>query len=41
MKKQFIALVAASALALPALAAAPYYIAGDFNSWERQRQPDD
>lgn len=33
MKKQFIALVAASALALPALAAAPYYIAGDFNAW--------
>jgi len=33
MKKQFIALVAASTLALPALAAAPYYIAGDFNSW--------
>jgi hypothetical protein len=33
MKKLFIALFTAGALALPALAAAPYYIAGDFNGW--------
>ena len=33
MKKLFIALLTAGALALPALAAAPYYVAGDFNGW--------
>ena len=31
--KKFLAIVAAASLALPALAAAPYYIAGDFNGW--------
>jgi hypothetical protein len=33
MKKLLISLITAGALALPALAAAPYYVAGDFNGW--------
>ena len=31
--KKFLGILAAAALALPAIAAAPYYIAGDFNGW--------
>ena len=31
--KKFLAIVATASLALSALAAAPYYIAGDFNGW--------
>ena len=33
MKKLIITIITASALALPALGAAPYFIAGDFNGW--------
>jgi PEP-CTERM motif len=33
MKKLLLSVLTASALALPALGAAPYYIAGDFNGW--------
>jgi hypothetical protein len=33
MKKLIITILTTGALALPALAAAPYYIAGDFNGW--------
>jgi hypothetical protein len=33
MKKLLLAIVASAALALPSQAAAPYYIAGDFNGW--------
>ena len=33
MKKQYIALLTAGALALPALAQTNYYVAGDFNGW--------
>jgi hypothetical protein len=31
--KRLLILISVAALALPALAAAPYYIAGDFNAW--------
>ena len=33
MKKLLIAFITVGALVLPALAAAPYYVAGDFNGW--------
>jgi hypothetical protein len=33
MKRLLIAFLTAGALTLPALAAAPYYVAGDFNGW--------
>ena len=33
MKKLLITIITAGTLALPALAAAPYYLAGDFNGW--------
>lgn len=33
MKKLIITIITTGALALPALAAAPYYVAGDFNGW--------
>jgi hypothetical protein len=33
MKKLIVTIITTGALALPALAAAPYYVAGDFNGW--------